>query len=174
MLSHTLVDRLLSWLCYQQQQTWYFNLARVIILTILACAIVLIFLGVYNRYLHPLCKVPGPFWGSVTDFYKLAALSRDLTQFSLDLHKKYGEYQIPYPSTILYDELSYEGPIVRVSPNMISVGDPLDLPLVYHRYSDKSDFWTPGILGEHPPLLQISDHRKHKNKRKLMATTVWM
>ena len=47
--------------------------------------------GIYNRYLHPLRRFPGPFWASVTDFHKLYILSSsDLTNLFLDHHKKYG------------------------------------------------------------------------------------
>ena len=60
--------------------------ASCIVLTLL-----LIFKGLYNRYLHPLNIFPGPFWASVTDLYKLYLLSSsDLTSLSLVQHKKYG------------------------------------------------------------------------------------
>lgn len=55
--------------------------------------IAFVFKGVYNRYLNPLRRFPGPFWGSVTDLYKLYILySSDLTSSFLALHKTYGEH----------------------------------------------------------------------------------
>ena len=48
--------------------------------------------GFYNRYLHPLRDFPGPFWGSLTDFYKLFIISRmDAHTRGLKLHEKYGQ-----------------------------------------------------------------------------------
>lgn len=46
------------------------------------------------------------------------------------------------------------------------------LPLVYHKNVDKNEFWTPGALGEHPPLLQTLDHKEHAKKRKVIAPIV--
>ncbi len=46
------------------------------------------------------------------------------------------------------------------------------IPLVYHRNVDKNDFWTPAVLGEHPPLVQTLDHRDHAKKRKIIAPIV--
>ena len=46
------------------------------------------------------------------------------------------------------------------------------IPLVYHRHVDKNDFWTPGALGEHPPLIQTREHREHAKKRKVIAPIV--
>ncbi len=61
---------------------------------------------------------------------------------------------------------------MRVAPNFLAFSDPLDVPLVYHRKSDKDDFWKHGVLGEHPPLLQTLDHRDHMRKRKFIASAV--
>ena len=46
------------------------------------------------------------------------------------------------------------------------------IPHVYHRKADKDEFWTPGVLGEHPPLLQTLDHQEHARKRKILAPVV--
>ena len=54
--------------------------------------LVLILRATYNRYLHPLRHFPGPFWASVTDFYKLYLLyTGDLTSLSLKQHRTYGK-----------------------------------------------------------------------------------
>ncbi len=55
---------------------------------------------------------------------------------------------------------------------MLSFSDPQMLPLVYHKDVDKNEFWTPGALGEHPPLLQTLDHKEHAKKRKVIAPIV--
>ena len=68
--------------------------------------------------------------------------------------------------------LNETGPVVRTAPNILSFNDPSMIPTVYHRNSDKDDFWTHGFLGEHPPLLQILDHKEHSSKRKVIASAV--
>ena len=45
--------------------------------------------GIYNRYFHTLSKYPGPFWGSVTDFYKFYMIT-SVPTLGLELHKKHG------------------------------------------------------------------------------------
>jgi hypothetical protein len=49
---------------------------------------------VYRRWLHPLAKIPGPFWASVTHFYIVKYnLFSERSQFYLQtekLHKQYG------------------------------------------------------------------------------------
>ena len=60
--------------------------------------------GFYNRYLHPLRNFPGPFWGSLTDFYKLFIVSKkDAHTRGIDLHKKYGQQRIALPSLPVID-----------------------------------------------------------------------
>lgn len=47
--------------------------------------------SIYNRYFHPLSHVPGPFWGSVSDFYKLYIIAKkDAHTRGIAMHKKYG------------------------------------------------------------------------------------
>lgn len=62
--------------------------------TCLGVAVVYVLLNsVYNRYLHPLRRFPGPFWGSVTEFYKLWLFAtKESHTIEYDLHKKYGMY----------------------------------------------------------------------------------
>ena len=65
-----------------------------------------------------------------------------------------------------------KGPVVRVTPGMVSISDPSSIPTVYQRRADKSDFYTHGVLGERPPTVQILDHEAHAAKRKLIAPVV--
>ena len=53
------------------------------------CLLGLLGKGFYNRYLHPLCGYPGPFWASVTEFYVLFTIKSIPTR-GLELHDKYG------------------------------------------------------------------------------------
>ncbi|KUJ24271.1 cytochrome P450 [Mollisia scopiformis] len=121
---------------------------------ILSILVTLIFLGIYNRYFHPLSHIPGPFWSSVTDLFKLyVLLSQDLSTMGIELHKKYG-------------------PVVRVAPNMLSFSDPYMIPRIYHKKADKSDFWTPGALGRPPAMIQVKDHQEHAAKRRILAPAI--
>ena len=63
----------------------YFLVPRCVLLLLLALA-----KGTYNRYLHPLAGVLGPFWGSVTKLY-LAYMISSVPIEGLKLHQKNGE-----------------------------------------------------------------------------------
>lgn len=43
----------------------------------------------YNRYFHPLANFPGPFFGSLTDWYFVYMIT-SIPTIGMDLHKKYG------------------------------------------------------------------------------------
>jgi cytochrome P450 len=63
------------------------------------------------------------------------------------------------------------GPVVRVAPNMLVFNDPKLVPVVYHRNADKSDFYSPGVLGRTRPPFQTQDHKEHAAKRKRIAAS---
>jgi hypothetical protein len=109
--------------------------------------------GIYNRYLHPLREFPGPFWASVSDFFKLWILhTKQVHTLGLDYHQRYG-------------------PIVRAAPNLLAVDDPMLLPQIYHRRVDKTDVYTVGVLGEIAPPFQTLKHEEHAMKRKRVAAS---
>ena len=72
------------------------SLSHSIGLTISAVAVgTLIAKGIYNRYFHPLRDFPGPFWASVSDFWKLyICLTKESHTISIKLHKKYGQFYL--------------------------------------------------------------------------------
>ena len=110
--------------------------------------------GIYNRYFHPLRNFPGPFWGSISDFYKLWILhTKQAHTLGLKYHERYG-------------------PVVRAAPNLLAVNDPLLLPQIYHRRVDKTDVYTTGVLGELAPPFQTIKHEDHAAKRKRVANSV--
>ena len=46
---------------------------------------------VSSRYLHPLSRFPGPFWASISNFWKLYILStKESHTRGIEYHKKYG------------------------------------------------------------------------------------
>ncbi|KAI9789482.1 MAG: hypothetical protein M1816_006024 [Peltula sp. TS41687] len=109
--------------------------------------------AIYNRYFHPLRHFPGPFWASVSDFYKLWLLhTKQSHTLSLKYHEQYG-------------------PVVRAAPNLLAVNDPKLLPTIYHRHVDKTDVYTVGVLGELAPPFQTLKHEDHAAKRKRVASS---
>ena len=110
--------------------------------------------GIYNRYFHPLRHFLGPFWGSVSDFYKLWVLH---TKQAHTLGPKYHEEY---------------GPVVRAAPNLLAVNDSLLLPQIYHRRVDKTDVYTSGVLSELALPFQTIKHEDHAAKRKRVANPV--
>lgn len=47
--------------------------------------------ALYNRFFHPVAHIPGPLWGTISDFYKLFIVAQmDAHTRGLDMHRKYG------------------------------------------------------------------------------------
>ncbi|PMD16499.1 cytochrome P450 [Hyaloscypha hepaticicola] len=66
-------------------------------------------LVVYRRFFHPLAKIPGPFWASITYYYIVKYnLFSERSQFYLQVEKLHQKY----------------GPVIRISPNEIHLNDP--------------------------------------------------
>ncbi|CAG8977287.1 hypothetical protein HYALB_00012979 [Hymenoscyphus albidus] len=116
--------------------------------------LIIISKGLYNRYLHPLRNFPGPFWGGVSDFY-LVYMIASVPTYGLDLHAQYG-------------------PVVRLSPNLLSFCDPKLLPVVYHRYADKPQFYGSWMFGHTEAMFQSLKHQDHYAKKKLVAPSCSM
>ncbi len=53
------------------------------------CVAYILSIGIYNRYWHPLAKIPGPLLGSLTEWYLVYVIC-SVPTFGLELHKKYG------------------------------------------------------------------------------------
>ena len=48
---------------------------------------------IYNRYFHPLRHFPGPFWASLSDFWKLYfCLTKETHTRGIKLHDRYGRF----------------------------------------------------------------------------------
>jgi hypothetical protein len=63
----------------------------------LAWAIYFVLSCVYNRYFHPLSKFPGPFWASVSNFWKLyIVITKESHTRGIKYHEKYGKSLFDY------------------------------------------------------------------------------
>jgi hypothetical protein len=129
-----------------------------LVLIYLAAAVAIVsyvvYRGIYNRYFHPLRHFPGPFWASVSDFFKIWILhTKQAHTLGVEYHEKYGA-------------------IVRAAPNLLAVDDPMLLPQIYHRRVDKTDVYTVGVLGDIAPPFQTLKHEEHATKRKRVAASV--
>jgi cytochrome P450 len=121
--------------------------------TVCAAAIIwqAVYQIVYYRYLHPLSKIPGPFWGSTTRLWYtwINFKGSEVSEYR-KLHAKYG-------------------PVVRISPTMVLVSDATTLPTIYHRYADKSDYYVPAGLGTTPSIINMQESSIHAHHRKITA-----
>ena len=67
---------------------------------------------------------------------------------------------------------SYTGPVVRVSPYLLSFSDPKLLPVIYHRAADKAPVYGAGALGKVSSTFSIRDHHEHALRRRKVAQSV--
>ncbi|KAI9159142.1 Cytochrome P450 monooxygenase gsfF [Paramyrothecium foliicola] len=108
---------------------------------------------IYYRFFHPLSKVPGNFWGSVTRlWYAWHNFKGDEVSTYGDLHAKYG-------------------PVIRISPSMILVTDASKLPVIFTRNADKTDYYMTGSLGRTENIVNIRDSNVHAHFRKIAASS---
>jgi len=111
---------------------------------------------VYARTLHPLAKVPGPFWPSVSRTWLMWHHHRgDIEIVERELHKKYGR-------------------IIRIAPDEVVVADPKYIPLIYpiQRPLQKTDWykpWRPQGLDSQPDLFTQTDEKAHSAYRKIVG-----
>ena len=62
----------------------------------------------YNRYFHPLSRVPGPFFASLTPLWiTWQCYNARRPRLDLDLHKKYGSIVRISPDEIIFSNPAY-------------------------------------------------------------------
>ncbi|RYP09901.1 hypothetical protein DL764_001035 [Monosporascus ibericus] len=106
---------------------------------------------VYYRLFHPLSAFPGPFWGSVTRLWlTYHNVKEDECEVVQALHRKHG-------------------PVVRITPTMLSVSNATKIPVIYHRFADKSKHYITGSFGKTESIFNVEDHRVHARYRKIAA-----
>ncbi|CZR58187.1 uncharacterized protein PAC_08078 [Phialocephala subalpina] len=107
-------------------------------------------------FFHPLAHVPGPFLAKVLPQYLSPATIRgDRAQTLLALHQKYG-------------------PVVRVSPDEVSVGDYKYYREIYSQKASIKDeaFYASGtFLVGHENIFSMRDKTQHSSRRKMQSTS---
>lgn len=60
---------------------------------------------IYQRAISPLAKIPGPFWASLTPFWKLHAFSKgDFHEKMVALHEQYGKFVRIAPTEVIISD----------------------------------------------------------------------
>ncbi|KAI9736159.1 MAG: hypothetical protein M1834_001044 [Cirrosporium novae-zelandiae] len=81
-------------------------------------------------------------------------------------------------STLVYSKITplnlilIRRPITHITPTMLLVNDPAQLPVIYHRQADKSKHYITGSFGETESIFNIQDYKVHAAHRKLIAGPV--
>jgi hypothetical protein len=111
---------------------------------------------IYAITLHPLAKIPGPFWPSVSRTWLMYRMYiGDVEQHQLALHDKYG-------------------PVVRIAPDEVVVNDPKAIPYIYPIQNplQKTNWYLawrpPGLKGRRDLFTETSE-KAHSAYRKLVA-----
>ena len=128
------------------------GLANPVVWSVLLPVLLFIYV-IYQRTLHPLAKVPGPSWASLTRLW-MVKHSRDG-----DMHRT---------MIALHEQL---GPIVRTAPNEVSVADPNIIKQIYgagSRYR-KSDWYSVWQGHRTFDLFAERNERVHGQQRKLVS-----
>lgn len=74
----------------------------------LSLSLASIFYAFYNRYFHPLAKVPGPYWASITPFWLAwQSYKQRRPRLDIDLHKRYGSVVRIRPNEVLFSNPEY-------------------------------------------------------------------
>ncbi|KXX82964.1 Pisatin demethylase [Madurella mycetomatis] len=128
-------------------------------LTALAAAVVgyvifsILYQIIYYRFFHPLAQFPGPFWGSVTRLWLTYQDVRGRESAACDAQfKKHGVSAI------------------RITPTMILINDATKIPLIYHRFADKTQHYITGSIGPVENIFNMQDHHTHARYRKFAAS----
>jgi hypothetical protein len=111
---------------------------------------------VYAITLHPLAKVPGDLWPSVSRTWIMYQMYKgEIEKSQRRLHEKYG-------------------PIVRIAPDEVAVADPEAIKKIYpiQKPLTKTAWyhaWRPPGLTCQPDLFTETDEKKHSQYRRLIG-----
>ncbi|KAH6213187.1 hypothetical protein HBI40_217160 [Parastagonospora nodorum] len=111
---------------------------------------------IYARTLHPLAKIPGPFWPSVSRTWVMyRAYVGDLEIEQRRLHEKYG-------------------PLLRVAPDEVVCNDPREIATVYPLKEplEKTvwyDAWRPAGMNSRPDMFSNRSEKDHAAYQRVVA-----
>lgn len=108
---------------------------------------------VYQRFFHPLAKIPGPFFASLTRLWITKhSWDGDMNTTIISLHKKYG-------------------PLVRTGPNELSVSDITAIKTIYGAGTQfrKSDWYSVWQGHRKFDLFAERDEKIHGQQRRLVS-----
>ncbi|EIT81913.1 putative benzoate 4-monooxygenase cytochrome P450 [Aspergillus flavus] len=108
---------------------------------------------IYQRYLHPLAKYPGPFLASITDLWQV---------------HQFLSLQQPYNLTALHERY---GPIVRYGPDKLSITHESAVPTIYQKSAKsmpKTEFYD-AYGAAHPNVFGMRDEVMHSVRRRHMS-----
>ncbi|KAI0114132.1 benzoate 4-monooxygenase cytochrome P450 [Nemania sp. FL0031] len=121
------------------------------------CACLVTVQALYTRYRGGLNAVPGPFFASICNIWKVSAVYyNDMPRRNIAVHRKYG-------------------PVVRIGPNTVSFSSPEALQIIHgsRQAYPKSDFYTQtSARFEGAPLLNlfsVRDVNYHSTLKKTVA-----
>jgi hypothetical protein len=111
---------------------------------------------VYARNFHPLARVPGPFWASISRIWLMyRSYVGDVEMHQRILHQKYG-------------------PIIRIAHDEVAVSDPEAIQRIYPMQNspEKTNWyhaWRPMGLPGQPDLFTQTNERAHSAYRRVVG-----
>lgn len=123
------------------------------LLVAVSLPVLLISYVVYQRNFHPLAKVPGPYWASITRLWMVKhSLDGDMHRTMIALHEKHGS-------------------LVRTGPNEVSVADPTTIKQIYGAGTkfEKSEWYAVWQGHRHFDLFAERKEKVHGQQRKLVS-----
>ncbi|GLA39194.1 hypothetical protein AnigIFM63309_006526 [Aspergillus niger] len=116
-------------------------------------ALILIVYSIYQRYLHPLARYPGPFLACLTDLWQVYQFLTLKQPYTLtELHEKYG-------------------PIVRYGPDKLSITHEGAIQAIYQKGGRgmlKTEFYD-AYGAAHPNVFGMRDEEQHSIRRRHMS-----
>ncbi|KAF2132974.1 cytochrome P450 [Dothidotthia symphoricarpi CBS 119687] len=113
---------------------------------------------IYTHYLHPLAKIPGPFWPSVSRTWLMYRMYKG----DLEFHQRSMHHSFEY------------GPLVRIAPDEVHSSDPKAIPIIYRVQQplEKTNFYLtfrPMIPGFSLDMFTDDSEKHHTAYRKIVG-----
>ncbi|KAL1801136.1 hypothetical protein ACET3X_001478 [Alternaria dauci] len=129
------------------------SLSVLLVAVLMGLIVYLITYIIYQRFLHPLAKFPGPFLASLTDLWQVSEFLSLKQPYNLTaLHEKYGQF-------------------VRYGPDKISTTAEDAIPIIYQkggRMFPKTEFYD-AYGSSIPNVFGMRDESKHSVRRRHMS-----